>query len=195
MKVTESARSAIKALDSHVPHPTSGAMVVEAVQRLGGGRGGLSLQSIKKYITENHVVVDQKKQDALTRKAIKKLVDEGSLVQVKGTGASGSFKLATATKKKSVVMESQKKTKPALKIKTTGSGCTPVKSSRKPLVRKSDAAKEAEVEKATKADAERKRKKTVPEKSIATGQKVQKSSEKVVPKPKPAAKKQSSKKK
>lgn len=183
MKVTESAMSAIKALDcTPASLSTSGSMVIEAVESLGGGgRGGLSLQSIKKY----HVVVDQNKQDALTRKAVKKLVDEGKLIQVKGTGASGSFKLAAAAKKKPTVVARNKPAKKAvLKIKITA-GRTPVKSSRKSLSRKTEASKK---EKRPKADTEKKLKKTIPKKSTDL-----KGSSKTTSKP--AAKKQSSKKK
>lgn len=175
MKVTESALSAIKALDcTPASLSTSGAMIIEAVESLGGGgRGGLSLQFIKKYIAENHVVVDQNKQDALTRKAVKKLVDEGKLIQVKGTGASGSFKLAAAAKKKPAVVERKKPAKKAvLKIKITSGRSPPAKSSRKSLSRKTEASKKAE----------RPKKSTDPKGSSKTTSK-------------PAAKKQSSKKK
>jgi len=59
-------------------------------------RGGSSLQAIKKYITANYKV-DAEKLSPSIKKYLKTAVASGELVQTKGKGASGSFKL-TAVK-------------------------------------------------------------------------------------------------
>ncbi|XP_062557184.1 histone H1.2, embryonic-like [Armigeres subalbatus] len=70
-------------------------MVTTAIETLKGGRHGSSLQAIKKYIGANYkcdVVVG-----SILRKALRGGVEKGTFVQIKGTGASGSFKLVKAT--------------------------------------------------------------------------------------------------
>ncbi|XP_072169208.1 uncharacterized protein [Diadema setosum] len=77
-------------------HPSSSAMVVAAITALKE-RGGSSLQAIKKYIAANYKV-DIQKQLPFIKRAIKTGVAKGTLVQVKGKGASGSFKLGKTKK-------------------------------------------------------------------------------------------------
>ncbi|PSN36766.1 hypothetical protein C0J52_26091 [Blattella germanica] len=59
--------------------------------------GGSSLQAIKKYIAVNYKV-DPEKFAPFIKKYLKSAVASGELVQTKGKGASGSFKLASAAK-------------------------------------------------------------------------------------------------
>ncbi|XP_075988339.1 uncharacterized protein LOC142984527 [Anticarsia gemmatalis] len=63
-------------------------------------RKGVSLYAIKKYITEKYSV-DTEKINYIIKKAIKSSIEEGSVVQTKGIGATGSFKLVPVKEKKS----------------------------------------------------------------------------------------------
>jgi hypothetical protein len=76
-------------------------MVVNAIKSLKE-RGGSSLQAIKKYIAANYKV-DSEKLSPFIKKYLKTAVASGELVQTKGKGASGSFKLAAAKTEKAVV--------------------------------------------------------------------------------------------
>ncbi|XP_057671386.1 histone H1-like, partial [Diorhabda carinulata] len=76
-------------------HPPTSEMVNNAIKGLKE-RGGSSLQAIKKYIAANYKV-DAEKVAPFIKKYLKASVVSGSLVQTKGKGASGSFKLASAT--------------------------------------------------------------------------------------------------
>lgn len=73
-------------------HPPT-AMMVNAAIRTLKERGGSSLQAIKKYISSTYKV-DAEKLAPFIRKYIKSAVTSGKLVQTKGNGASGSFKLS-----------------------------------------------------------------------------------------------------
>lgn len=73
-------------------HPKTSDMVNNAIKNLKE-RGGSSLQAIKKYIAANYKV-DSEKQAPFIKKYLKSAVTSGILVQTKGKGASGSFKLA-----------------------------------------------------------------------------------------------------
>lgn len=109
-------------------HPPVAAMVSAAVAALKD-RKGSSLPAIKKYIAATYKV-DVAKLAPFIRRFLKKAVADGKLTQVKGSGASGSFKLAKAAapekKVKKVVKKSPKKVakKPAAKK-------TPVKKAKK----------------------------------------------------------------
>ena len=78
-------------------HPPTAAMVKAAIKALKE-RNGSSLPAIKKYIAAEYKV-DTVKLAPFIKKAIKTLVEKKALVQTKGKGASGSFKLAAAEKK------------------------------------------------------------------------------------------------
>lgn len=119
-------------------HPTTAVMVSAAIKNLKE-RGGSSLQAIKKYISATYKV-DAEKMAPFIKKYLKSSVVSGSLVQTKGKGASGSFKLATqaVTKKpatkaakspKKVVKAAPKKASPAPKkpVKKAAKKKTPVK--------------------------------------------------------------------
>jgi hypothetical protein len=79
-------------------HPRTSEMVANAISSLKE-RGGSSLQAIKKYIAANYKV-DSEKLSPFIKKYLKTAVASGELVQTKGKGASGSFKLAAAKTEK-----------------------------------------------------------------------------------------------
>merc|ERR1711936_994115 len=68
-------------------HPPSAVMVLAAVKALKESKGS-SLAAIKKYIAANNKV-DIVKISPFIRKAVKKLVADKKITQVKGVGASG----------------------------------------------------------------------------------------------------------
>ncbi|GIY33640.1 histone H1E [Caerostris extrusa] len=72
-------------------HPKVSEMVVTAIISLKE-RGGSSLQAIKKHIASQHKV-DMDRLTPFIRKFLKSAVAGGTLVQTKGKGANGSFKL------------------------------------------------------------------------------------------------------
>lgn len=81
-------------------HPKTSEMVNNAIKELKE-RSGSSLQAIKKYIAAQYKV-DAEKLAPFIRKYLKSAVESGALIQTKGKGASGSFKLESksgATKK------------------------------------------------------------------------------------------------
>merc|ERR1711874_929052 len=73
-------------------NPTSSVMVKAAIEGLKE-RKGSSLGAIKKYIATNYKV-DPVKHGHFIKKALANGVEKKKLIQVKGVGASGSFKLA-----------------------------------------------------------------------------------------------------
>lgn len=87
-KKTAGAKAGGKTKPSHPPTAT----MVNAAIRTLKERGGSSLQAIKKYISSTYKV-DAEKLAPFIRKYIKSAVASGKLVQTKGTGAAGSFKL------------------------------------------------------------------------------------------------------
>lgn len=66
-------------------------MIVAAIQALKD-RSGSSRQAITKYIRANYKVGDNA--EVHIKMALKRLAANGDLLQVKGSGASGSFKVA-----------------------------------------------------------------------------------------------------
>lgn len=78
-------------------HPPTSSMVNAAIKSLKG-RGGSSLSAIKKYLASNYKV-DVEKLSPFIKKYLKGAVVSGTLVQTKGKGASGSFKLPAKEKK------------------------------------------------------------------------------------------------
>lgn len=75
-------------------HPRTAEMVNAAIATLKE-RGGSSLQAIKKYVAGTYKV-DVEKQSSFIKKYLKSAVVSGALIQTKGKGAAGSFKLAAA---------------------------------------------------------------------------------------------------
>ena len=152
-------------------HPTYAVMIQEAIKETKE-RGGCSRQKIAAYIRNNFRVGTNA--DSQVKISLKRLVKSGGLVQTKGTGASGSFKLGKAAPKVAKKADAPKK-KPAAAKKPA------VKSPKKPAAKKTVTAKK-------------------PAKSPAKGAKssvAKKTPEKKVKKPaakKPAAKKSTPKK-
>lgn len=109
-------------------HPPTSEMVNNAIKGLKE-RGGSSLQAIKKYIAANYKV-DAEKVSPFIKKYLKSAVVSGALVQTKGKGASGSFKLAgsgtakqaSSEKKKTATSVSRAKKSP---VKKAASGEKP----------------------------------------------------------------------
>ncbi|XP_055645474.1 histone H3.v1-like [Toxorhynchites rutilus septentrionalis] len=77
-------------------HPPVNEMVLAAIKTLKE-RNGSSLQAIKKYIGANYKC-DVAKLSTFIKKSLKSGVEKGSLVQTKGSGASGSFKIKSKDK-------------------------------------------------------------------------------------------------
>ncbi|XP_035733113.1 histone H1-like [Vespa mandarinia] len=82
-----------KAQRSKSSHPPTSKMVTAAIKELKD-RKGSSLQAIKKYIVATYKV-DGEKVAPFIRRYLKTAVSSGFVVQTKGKGASGSFKLST----------------------------------------------------------------------------------------------------
>lgn len=100
-------------------HPPTESMVKAAIKALKE-RNGSSLQAIKKYIAANYKC-DVEKQSIYIRKYLKSAVTKGVLVQTKGTGASGSFKIKDKKAEASAVKKPKvKKPKTAKKPKAAG---------------------------------------------------------------------------
>merc|ERR1712223_611912 len=106
-------------------HPKTSVMVVAAVKALKE-RNGSSLPAIKKYIAANYKV-DTVKLAPFIKKAIKSLVEKKGLIQVKGKGASGSFKAAKVEEKKPKKKVVKKKPAKPKKAKTPKKAAKPKK--------------------------------------------------------------------
>ncbi|XP_063544472.1 histone H1.1, embryonic-like [Cydia strobilella] len=98
---------------------TTKAMIHEALTELKT-RKGVSIQAIKKYMEEKYYVQTDKLK-YLIKKTLKTGVEDGSIVQLKGIGASGSFKLAPVKekiKKKPKTKKEKPKTEKSTKEKS-----------------------------------------------------------------------------
>ena len=119
-------------------HPKYIDMIVAAIVALKE-RNGSSRQAIVKYIKANYKVGDNA--DVHIKQALKRGVVAGTLIQAKGTGASGSFKVV-----KKPAAPAKKPTKP--KTKTTKKvNKTPTK--KKPASKASKAKKPSSAKKTT----------------------------------------------
>jgi len=145
-------------------HPKYNEMIEKAIESLKE-RGGSSRQAILKYIQSNFKVGD----GAAThlKLALKRGVAGNLLKQVKGTGASGSFKLADKPKKvapkatkgkKAVVKKAAVKKTPSKKAAVKKA--TPKKAAKKPVAKKPAAKKTAKKAPAKKPVAKKAAKKT-----------------------------------
>ena len=85
-----SPKKATKTAAKKAEHPTFNVMVAAAIVALKE-RNGSSRQAIEKYIIANYNGVE--KGSHFLKKALKSGVEKGTLVQTKGVGASGSFKI------------------------------------------------------------------------------------------------------
>ncbi|GFQ83855.1 histone H1E [Trichonephila clavata] len=90
-------------------HPKVSEMVIAAITTLKE-RGGSSLVAIKKHIGSQHKV-DLDRLTPFIRKYLKSAVVSGTLVQTKGKGANGSFKLSASGQKSSEPKKAAKKVK------------------------------------------------------------------------------------
>ena len=108
-------------------HPPVAAMVTAAITALKD-RKGSSLSAIKKYVAANYKV-DMDRIVPFIRRFLKSGVASGALKQVKGTGASGSFKLGEQPKPK----KEKKAKKPKAAAKKPK---TPKKAAKKPAAKK-----------------------------------------------------------
>ncbi|XP_073973428.1 histone H1-like [Rhodnius prolixus] len=98
-------------------HPPTSEMVVAALKDLKEHNGS-SLQAIKKYISLNYFL-DAEKISFYIRKYIKAAVDAGTIVQTKGKGASGSFKMAAGGERKLTAKPRKATSQPAVKSDST----------------------------------------------------------------------------
>lgn len=77
-------------------HPPYREMTLTAITSLNS-RSGSSRQAIAKYVSSNWEVSER--YEVYLKQALKRLVKERMLLQIKGSGASGSFKLNPTSKK------------------------------------------------------------------------------------------------
>ncbi|MBY0580056.1 MAG: histone H1/H5 family protein [Rickettsiales bacterium] len=116
-------KSAPKKPADHAPYK---AMIVDAINSLKE-RKGSSRQAIAKHLKANNKVGDNV--DSQVKINLKRMVVAGELVQVKGTGASGSFRVAAkpkAAKKPAAAVKKPKKEAKEVK-KTTPKKAAPTK--------------------------------------------------------------------
>ena len=118
-------------------HPTYNDMIKTAVLALKE-RNGSSRQAIVKYIKANYKVGDSA--GVHVKVALKRLVTAKLLVQTKGAGASGSFKLSDAAKKvpkqKKKVDKKPVAKKPKKKSATKTAKTPAAKKAKKPAAKK-----------------------------------------------------------
>ena len=159
-------------------HPTFAVMIAAAIAELKE-RKGSSRQAIEKYIAANYKVGP--KYTGPMKQALKKGVEKGTLVQTKGVGASGSFKIAKPEpeKKPAVKKPAAKKTATKKVTKKTPTKKAPAKKT----ATKKPAAKKAATKKAPAKKAASPKKKAPAKKSAG------KVTKKAAPKKKTAAKK------
>uniref|UniRef100_A0A8C4SSC4 Histone H1 n=1 Tax=Erpetoichthys calabaricus TaxID=27687 RepID=A0A8C4SSC4_ERPCA len=117
--------------------PSVSDLIVKAVSA-SKERHGLSLAALKKALAAGGY--DVEKNNARVKLAVKSLVSKGSLVQTKGTGASGSFKI---NKKQAEAKEKATKKKAAPKKKPAAKKPATAKKVKKPAAKKPAAAKKA----------------------------------------------------
>lgn len=137
-KKPKKASTGVKKPKSKPTHPPVKQLVVAAIKALKE-RKGSSLLAIKKYIAANNKL-DADKLSPFIKRFLKKAVANGKLVQTKGKGASGSFKLPAKEKadkkpkaaKKTVKKASAKKPKKTLVKKAKSATTKAAKKSVKP---------------------------------------------------------------
>ena len=180
------AKKVVKKPKKVADHPPVATMVMDAVAGLKD-RKGSSLAAIKKYIAANNKV-DVAKLAPFIRRFLKKAVADGKLVQPKGTGASGSFKMGAKPKeekkpKKAAKKPAAKKEKKAKKPKTP----------KKPKAKKATKSPKKATKKATKSP-KKATKKPAAKKPAAKKPAAKKPAAKKPAAKKPAAKKPAAKK-
>ena len=153
-------------------HPKFSEMITAAITSLKDKKGS-SIQAIKKYILATYKV-EEKSVGTFTKTNLKRMVDSGALKQTKGSGASGSFKLA-------------EKAKPAKKA------AAKKPAAKKPTAKKAAKSPAKKTKKAAKSPAKKATKKPAAKKATKPAKKAAKSPAKKAAK-KPAAKKAGAKK-
>merc|ERR1711890_186029 len=137
-------------------NPSSSVMVKAAIEGLKE-RKGSSLVAIKKYIATNYKI-DPSKHSHFIKKALTSGVEKKTIVQTKGTGASGSFKLAK--------VEVKKPAKKVVKAKTPKKPASKAKKAKLSAAKKATPKKKVEKSKSSKASAKTKKtKKPAPKKA------------------------------
>ncbi|KAK3728928.1 hypothetical protein QZH41_005434 [Actinostola sp. cb2023] len=176
--------AAKKAAPKPAEHPKYQDMVLAALGALKD-RTGSSRQAIEKYIKANYKVGDNC--GTHLKLALKRMSDKGSILHVKGTGASGSFKLnkavAVEKKAKKKVVKKPAAKKPAAK--------KPV--AKKPAAKK-PAAKKAAAKKGAKKSAGKAKAAAKAKPAAKAAAKKPAAKKPAVKKAKPAAKKPAAKK-
>ena len=129
-------------------HPPVAAMVDDAITALKD-RKGSSLAAIKKYISANNKNADAAKLAPFIKRYLKSAVVAGKLVQTKGTGAAGSFKMGKVEKPaKKVVKPKATKPKTPKKVKKPKAvKKSPKKATKSPKKAKKPAAKKVKTPK------------------------------------------------
>ncbi|EHH52779.1 Histone H1.1 [Macaca fascicularis] len=128
--------------------PSVSELIVQAASS-SKERGGVSLAAFKKALAA--AGYDVEKNNSRIKLGIKSLVSKGTLVQTKGTGASGSFKL---NKKASSVETKPGASRVAAKTKATGASKKPKKAtgvSKKNVKTPKNAKKSAATRKSSKS--------------------------------------------
>ncbi|XP_039951428.1 histone H1-gamma, late-like [Bactrocera tryoni] len=143
-------------------HPPTQQMVDASIKNLKE-RGGSSLLAIKKYISATYKC-DAQKLAPFIKRYLKSAVTSGKLIQTKGKGASGSFKLSVAANKSSKSGEGKSKSKAVKSIE------------KKPKKKSADgvASKKKAAVGGKRASGEKKVKKTVASKKTAEKKKSEK---------------------
>lgn len=126
-------------------HPPTAVMIKAAIETLKE-RKGSSLIAIKKYCATNYKI-DPVKMSSFFKKALASGVEKKTILQVKGVGASGSFKLAKEEKKPKTAKPKSSAKKPAASKKKTTAKSKPAASKKatpkKKKVEKSKTTKKA----------------------------------------------------
>ena len=162
-------------------HPSYNDMIQAAVSNLKE-RNGSSRQAIAKYIKANYKVKENA--DTHIKMGLKRMVEKKALSQVKGQGASGSFKLNKEVKKPAA-----KPKKPAVAAKKPAAkkATSPKKTTKKPAAKKASTAKPKPKPKKDTKKKPAAKKATTPKKKPASAKK-DKPAAKKASKPKPKAK-------
>ena len=129
-------------------HPPTSEMVTAAIRELKD-RKGSSLQAIKKYIATTYKV-DIEKMAPFIKRYLKAAITSGAVVQTKGKGATGSFKLSVPAKgsepkiakvQKTAKAAEPKKTRKSVEKKTTPPTRKPAPAKKPSPAKKAEAAK------------------------------------------------------
>ncbi|EZA53712.1 hypothetical protein DMN91_007890 [Ooceraea biroi] len=154
----KTAKSKAKAQRPKSNHPSTAEMVTTAIKELKD-RKGSSVQAIKKYIASTYKI-DGEKCAPFIKRYLRAAVTSGAVVQTKGKGASGSFKLPIAKSNKKTTKKGPAK-KPKTPVKKA-----PVEKKKPP--KKAPATKKVEVEKVAekKPAAQKKTAKTAAAKKV-----------------------------